>query len=45
VQRWMGHKDLKTTLRYSQVSPDHEKAAIQRLSYTTGHQVDTKLGS
>jgi site-specific recombinase XerD len=42
VQRWMGHKDLTTTMRYAHVSPDHEKAAIQRLSYTTRHQVDTK---
>ena len=33
VQKWMGHKDLKTTLRYAHVSPDHEKAAIQKLSY------------
>ena len=33
VQKWMGHKDLKTTLRYAHVSPDHEKAAIQNLSY------------
>ncbi len=33
VQKWMGHKDLKTTLRYAHVSPDHEKAAIERLQY------------
>ena len=33
VQKWMGHKDLKTTLRYAHVSPDHEKAAIERLDY------------
>jgi integrase len=33
VQKWMGHKTLQTTLRYAHVSPDHEKAAIQRLSY------------
>jgi len=33
VQKWMGHKDLKTTLRYAHVSPDHEKAAIELLSY------------
>jgi len=34
VQKWMGHRDLKTTLRYAHVSPDHEKTAIQRLTYT-----------
>jgi integrase len=42
VQKWMGHRDLKTTLRYAHVSPDHEKAAIQRLRYESSHQVDTK---
>ena len=41
VQRWMGHKDLTTTMRYAHVSPDHEKAAIQRLSYETWHQGGT----
>ena len=45
VQRWMGHKDLKTTLRYAHVSPDHEKAAIQRLSYDSGHQMATSGSS
>ena len=44
VQKWMGHKDLKTTLRYAHVSPDHEKAAIQRLRYDHGHYMDTKTG-
>jgi site-specific recombinase XerD len=33
VQKWMGHKDLKTTLRDAHVSPDHEKAAIEQLNY------------
>lgn len=42
VQKWMGHKDLKTTLRYAHVSPDHEKEAIQRLRYKNGHYMDTK---
>ena len=41
VQRWMGHKDPTTTMRYAHVSPDHEKAAIQRLSYETWHQGGT----
>ncbi|MBI2504092.1 MAG: site-specific integrase, partial [Candidatus Latescibacteria bacterium] len=44
VQKWMGHRDLKTTLGYAHVSPDHEKAAIQRLRYGLGHQVDTIAG-
>jgi integrase len=44
VQKWMGHRDLKTTLRYAHVSPAHEKAAIQRLRYESSHQVDTSTG-
>ena len=44
VQKWMGHQDLKTTLRYAHVSPAHEKEAIQRLSYGTRHQVGTEVG-
>lgn len=32
VQKWMGHKNITTTLRYSHVAPDHEQAAIQRLN-------------
>ena len=42
VQKWMGHRDLATTLRYAHVSPDHEKTAVQRLSYHHGHYMDTK---
>ena len=38
VQKWMGHSDLKTTLRYAHVSPDHEREAIQRLKYTAEAQ-------
>jgi integrase len=41
VQRWMGHKSLTTTMKYAHVSPDHEKAAIQRLRYESRHQVGT----
>lgn len=33
VQKWMGHKDLTTTLRYAHVSPDHERSAIQKLQF------------
>lgn len=43
VQKWMGHKDLKTTLRYAHVSPDHEKAAIQRLQYQNNANQDSIL--
>ena len=41
VQKWMGHKDLQTTLKYAHVSPDHEKEAIQQLQYSHGHYMDT----
>jgi site-specific recombinase XerD len=42
VQLWMGHKSLATTLKYSHVSPDHERAAIQRLNYTADAETKTK---
>jgi len=45
VQGWMGHKSLATTERYAHVSPDHEKAAIQRLRYDTWHQGGTSAES
>ena len=41
VQKWMGHKDLKTTLKYAHVSPDHEREAIQRLRYHGTESVGT----
>jgi len=44
VQVWMGHKDLRTTLCYSHVSTGHEKAAMERLRYDLGHQMDTSAG-
>ncbi len=34
VQQWAGPKDLLTTLRYAHVGADHERAAIQRLSFS-----------
>ena len=43
VQAWMGYQDLRTTLKSSHVSPVHERAAIQGLSYESGHQVDTNV--
>jgi site-specific recombinase XerD len=43
VQKWMGHRDLATTLGHAHVSPDHEKTAIQRLRYDTWHQDGTKV--
>ena len=33
VQQWMGHRGIRTTLRYAHVSADHERAAIRLLRY------------
>jgi integrase len=45
VQKWMGHKDLKTTLRYAHVSPAHEKAAIQLLKYVQNDTINQVTNS
>ncbi len=34
VQTLLGHKDLRMTLRYSQLSPDHLKETVQNLDRT-----------
>ena len=33
VQEYMGHADLKTTLRYAHVSEEYKRKAIQSLPY------------
>ena len=35
VQKWMGHKSIKTTMRYAHLAPDHERLAIEKLSFST----------
>lgn len=40
VQKLMGHKDIKTTMRYAHLAPAHLRAAVETLSY--GHHMDTK---
>ena len=45
VQQWMGHQSLKTTLRYSHVSPQHEKAAMKGLRYEDNDQTEEKTGT
>ena len=42
VQRLLGHKDIKTTMRYSHLAPDHLKGAVERLDFSSGHYMDTK---
>jgi hypothetical protein len=31
VQELLGHKDIKMTLRYAHLSPDHKRAAMEAL--------------
>jgi len=33
VRKWMGHSDIKTTLRYAHLSPEHLRQAAARLPY------------
>ena len=33
VQKWMEHAGLHTTLRYFHTTEDHERTAIQRVTY------------
>ena len=40
VQKLLGHKDIKTTMRYAHLAPDHLRSAVENLSY--GHYMDTK---
>ena len=35
VQQLMGHKDIKMTMRYAHLAPDHLKGAVERLDFST----------
>jgi len=41
VQRLMGHKDIKTTMRYAHLAPDHLRMGMAMLDFG-GHYMDTK---
>jgi len=41
VQRLMGHRDIKTTMRYAHLAPDHRRMAMAMLDFN-GHYLDTK---
>jgi integrase len=41
VQKLMGHRDIKTTMKYAHLAPDHLRAAIAMLDFG-GHFMDTK---
>jgi len=34
VQKLLGHKNIKTTMRYSHLAPDHLKGAVERLDFS-----------
>ena len=35
VQKLMGHRDIKTTMRYAHLAPDHLKSAVTQLQFGT----------
>jgi site-specific recombinase XerD len=37
IQEWMGHKDLRTTLRYAHTSAEHKRAAMKQFRYQSSH--------
>jgi len=44
VQRLMGHKDIKTTMRYAHLAPDHLRMGMAMVDFG-GHYMDTKSRS
>ena len=43
VQKLLGHKDIKTTMKYAHLAPDHLKAAAAKSSL--GHHLDKEAYS
>lgn len=46
VQQLMGHKDIKMTMRYSHLSPEHVQQAVEKLDNLwtlSGHQKTSKI--
>jgi len=42
VQELLGHKTINMTVRYSHLSPDHKRAAVEKLSSRMDTYMDTK---
>lgn len=42
VKELLGHKSINMTLRYSHLSPDHKRNAVDQLKFSDGHYLDTK---
>ncbi|MBU2626622.1 MAG: tyrosine-type recombinase/integrase, partial [candidate division Zixibacteria bacterium] len=40
LKELLGHKDVRMTLRYSHLSPEYKKNAIDRLEYKDSHNLD-----
>ena len=38
VAKWLGHRSLDLVMRYSHLSPSHEREMIERISESTGQQ-------
>jgi integrase len=42
VKELLGHRTIEMTLRYSHLSPEHKRHAIESLKYFDGHYMDTQ---
>ena len=40
VSKLLGHKDIKTTMRYAHLAPDHVRSAVEKID-PNGHYMDT----
>ncbi len=43
-QKLLGHKDIRTTMRYSHLAPEHLRSAVEKID-PDGHYMDTRAES